>query len=108
MCGRDHWTQDKARAAICRCERDVQASKEQINITRYANIRSAIIANAVFLMQWIAGILMLALAIGFRARIAAALYYLFVSCLALRLRFNRTRKRFLDNAIKEAENRLGS
>jgi hypothetical protein len=38
----DNRTQDKARAAISRCERDVQVSKEQINITRYANIRSAI------------------------------------------------------------------
>jgi hypothetical protein len=50
---------------------------------------------------------LLALAIGFRAKIAAGLYNLFVRSLALRLRFNRSRKRFLDNAIKDAENRLG-
>jgi hypothetical protein len=82
-------TQDEAKAEISRCQRD-------------ANI-----ANAKFFTLWIAGILLLALAIGFRAKIAAGLYNLFVGCLALHLRFNRFRKRFFDNAIKKAEDRLG-
>jgi hypothetical protein len=76
-------------------------------IENEARLRAANIANAKFFASWIAGILLLVLAIGFRAKIAAGLYNLFVGCIALRLRFNRSRKRFLDNAIKKAENRLG-
>ena len=89
----DKWTQDAAIAKISRCQRE-------INIT-----------NGVFFVfagiLLIAGIVFLILLLRFRAGIAASLYNLFVGCLALRLRFNRSRKQFLDNAIKEAENRLG-
>ncbi|SRR6266478_1868144 len=92
----DNWTQDKASAKISLCQREIR----EINVA----IAQSILRG---LVPWIVGILLLALAIGFRAKIAAGLYDLFVRCLALRLRFNRSRKRFLDNAIKEAENRLG-
>ena len=74
-------------------------------------IREINIANGVFFVfagiLLIAGIVFLILLLRFRAGIAASLYNVFVGCLALRLRFNRSRKRFLNNAIKEAENRLG-
>jgi hypothetical protein len=111
-------TQDEAKAEISRCQRTVKIEKEQLNILHEAmlrdakieneaRLRAANIANAKFFASWIAGILLLVLAIGFRAKIAAGLYNLFVGCIALRLRFNRSRKRFLDNAIKKAENRLG-
>jgi hypothetical protein len=111
-------TQDEARAEISKCQSTVQVEKKQLNILREAmlrdanieneaKLRAANLANAKFLAPWIAGVLLLALAIGFRAKIGAGLYNLFVCCLALRLRFKRSRKRFLDNAIKKAENRLG-
>jgi hypothetical protein len=111
-------TQDQARAEISKCQRTVQMDKEQLNILREAmqrdakieneaKLRAANIANDKSFAPWIAGILFLALAVGFRAKIATGLYNLFVGCIALRLRFNRSRKRFLDNAIKKAENRLG-
>lgn len=107
-------TQDEAKAEISRCQRVVQVWREDINLIREENLRTANtklraanIANAVLFMKFIAAILVLVFAVGFRAKIAAGLYNLFVRCLALRLRFNRSRKRFLDNAIKEAENRLG-
>ena len=96
-------TQDEAKAAISQCQR----WKEQSNLLREAKLRAADLAIAKFSAQGIAGIILLALAIGFRAKIAAGLYNFFVGCLALWLRFNRSRKRFLDNAIKKAENRLG-
>jgi hypothetical protein len=43
----------------------------------------------------VAGVALLALTLRFRAKIAAGVYNLFVGFLALRLRFNRFRKRFL-------------
>jgi hypothetical protein len=96
-----------ARAEISRCEHEVIEKREherqrqhQINI-----------AQGVFFAEWIAGIVVgvvsLVITIRFRAKIAAGLYKLFVGCLSLRLRFDRARKRFLDNAIKAAEKRLG-
>jgi hypothetical protein len=103
---RNGWTVDKARAEISRCQREEQLWKEKKQISaRNLEISSLALRFA----QVIAGlffILLLALTIRFRAKIAAGLYNLFVGCLALRLRFDRSRKRFLDNAIKEAENRL--
>jgi hypothetical protein len=91
-------------------EAKLRANEEKsraANLANEAKIRAANLANAKSFAPWIAGILLLALVIGFRAKIAAGLYNLFVGCIALRLRFNRSRKRFLDNAIKKAENRLG-
>jgi hypothetical protein len=85
----DNWTLDKAKVKISMCQRAIAQS------------------ILLRLVAWIVGILLLALAIGFRAKIASGLYNLFIGCLTLRLRFNRSRKRFLDNARKEAENRLG-
>jgi len=55
----------------------------------------------------LAGAALPVLTIRFRARIAAGLYGLFVGCLALRFRFSRACKKFLDDASKEAEKRLG-
>jgi hypothetical protein len=110
-------TQDAARAVIARCQREVAVWKEETNIVREANRRAENIANesnrraenianVEFYARWVAGVLVIALIIGFRARIAAGLYHLFVRYLALWLRFNRSRNRFFDNAIREAENRL--
>jgi hypothetical protein len=91
---------DAAKAEISRCQDAYQERQRKLNV-----------ANTVFFAEWIAGIIAgivsLALTIRFRAKIAAGLYNSFIGCLALRLRFNRSRKRFLDNAIKQAENRLG-
>jgi len=100
-------TQTGARTEISRCEHEVIEKRE-----RERELQHQInIARGVFFAEWIAGIVVgivsLALTIRFRAKIAAGLYNSFVGCLALRLRLNRSRKRFLDDAIKEAENRLG-
>jgi hypothetical protein len=97
-------TVDKARAEISRWRTIVEKKKQTSARNR------EILSLALRFAQVIAGlflILLLALNIRFRAKIAAGLYNVFVGCLALRLRFDRSRKRFLDNAIKEAENRLG-
>jgi F0F1-type ATP synthase assembly protein I len=108
-------TLDKANAEIARCgseisERERERQRE-ISEREHERLREINIASAKLLSKLIAGILAgiisVALTIRFRTKIFAWLYNLFVGCLALRLRFSRSRKRFLDNAIKEAENRLG-
>jgi hypothetical protein len=84
---------------------------DQLQESKREHQRRADTETAEFLLEWmvgiVAGVALLALTLRFRAKIAACVYNLFVGFLALRLRFNRFRKRFLDNAIKEAENRLG-
>jgi hypothetical protein len=85
----DNWTQDKAEVEISKCKRQATAGR---------------FALACILLT--AGTLLLTFLIRFRARIATGLYNLFVRYLALRLRFNRSRKQFLDGAIREAANRL--
>jgi hypothetical protein len=101
---RNNLTLDTTKTEISRCQ-DVLRERE------LEHQRTVDIAAAEFLFEWIvgvfAGIGLLVLTIRFRAKIAACLYNSFVGCLALRLRFSRVCKRFLDNAIKEAENRLG-
>jgi len=106
---------DKAKTEIARCQGEIWERERQLQREiweRERQLQRKInIATAELLSKWIAGILagivLLALTIRFRRKIAVCLYNLFVRCLALRLRFNRSSKRFLDNAIKEAENRLG-
>jgi hypothetical protein len=86
---------------------DANVSRE----TERERQRQIDVAMGVFLTEWAAGIVVgivsLVLTIRFRAKIAARLHYFFVGCLSLRLRFDRARKRFLDNATKDAEKRLG-
>jgi hypothetical protein len=128
-------TEDEAKAEVSRCQREINVEKLITNASHEVqscmwrgngilNRRSAtegeteaeisrcqreitIAMSAFFAPRLVAGVLLVGVAIGFRAKIAAGLYNLFVGCLALRLRFNRARKRFLENANKEAENRLG-
>lgn len=134
---RNGWTLDGAKAEISRCQREAQVSdlirsapSPGIRSCVWARLshsgdltldgaraeisqcqRQIDIAIREFLAEWIAGVFagigLLVLTVRFRAKIAASLYNVFVSYLAVGLRFNRYRKRFLDKAIKEAENRLG-
>lgn len=101
---RSNLTLDTAKTEISRCQYVFRERERE-------HQRTVDIAAAEFLFERIvgvfAGIGLLAFMIRFRAKIAGCLYNSFVACLALRLRFNRFRKRFLDNAIKEAQNRLG-
>jgi len=104
---RSGWTVAAARGEITRCEQKAQLWREE----KQANARiNDAREREIWLLRSgsaIAGMLVVALAIGIRAKIAACLYILFVGCLTLQLRFKRSRKRFLDKAIKAAENRLG-
>ena len=126
---RSGWTVDAAGVEITRCEqkaqlrrdekqenarREEQREEQQSYARREAkkiydrinNIRE----SKIWLLRFasaIAGMLLIALAISFRAKIVACLYNLFVGCLTLQLRYKRSRKRFLDKAIKAAEDRLG-
>jgi hypothetical protein len=133
---RSGWTLDGANAEISRCQREAEVS-DVIRSIPSPEIRSCVWTRplrnnlsleaakteisrcrdkireqeAELVLEWIicisAVLVLLALTIWCRVRIAARLYNLFVGCLALRLRLNRFRKRFLDKAIKEAETRLG-
>lgn len=104
---RNGWTVDKARAEISRCQREEQLWKEEKQISVRNLEISSLVLRFAEVISGLLLILLLALTIRFREKIAASLYNVFVGCLALRLQFDRSRKRFLDNAIKEAENRLG-
>jgi hypothetical protein len=102
----DDWTQDKAHNEIKKCQNEKQEFEDKTQ----AEIEKR--QQAMTIMRFIgggaliaAGGLLLISLIRCRARISAGLYNLFVGYLALRLRLNRSRKRFLDNAIKEAEKR---
>jgi hypothetical protein len=108
-------TLDTAKAEISRCQNQFLQTKIEhqriVDEFRKEELEHQRRINAEILLEWIigivSGIVSLALTIRYRARIGGGLYNVFVGCLALRLRFNRSRKRFLDSAIKEAENRLG-
>jgi len=112
---RNQLTLDTAATEISRCQNQLREQKleHQRKVDEFweqepehqRNINAELLL--VCIVSIFASVALLALTIRFRVKIAARVYNLFVGCLALRLRFNRFRKRFVDNAIKEAENRLG-
>ena len=95
---RNNLTLETAEAEISRCQ-DVLRERER------EHQQTVDTATAELLSEWIicivTGIVLFALTIRSRAKIAAYVYNLFIGCLSLRLRFNRFRKRFLDNDATE-------